>query len=319
MKAASLAVLLSVFVLCNMASAQDYSIRVTYNTNLRDASSLQGSIVETVPAGTILQVVGMFNRWLKINRNGNALWLADWVGYTRVTDGGQTQSQIDNCCFVDRQCHSDADWTSGYWAFQNNLCAAPLQSRLQISSQPANSSTGTIDNCCFLDWQCNSDEDWLSGFHAFQTNQCKHPGVVIEGSEAFVLRIEEALDFLKNRSPQWYTYATGGLDKIREVWEGSSSGVYADTGTYVMPPSRALGGWDTESSLISLAGGMVHEACHVYRWQAGFLAHSWENELPCVQRQLEVTEAVDPRDRFSPWLRDLIANIENPEYWWWAD
>ncbi len=319
MKAASLAVLLSVFVLCNMASAQDYSIRVTYNTNLRDASSLQGSIVETVPAGTILQVVGMFNRWLKINRNGNALWLADWVGYTRVADGGQTQSQIDNCCFVDRQCHSDADWTSGYWAFQNNQCAAPLQSRPQIPLQSTGNGQSDVNNCCFLDWQCNSDEEWLTGFYAYQNNQCKHQGVVIEGSEAFVLRIEEALDFLKNRSPQWYTYATGGLDKIREVWEGSSSGVYADTGTYVMPPSRALGGWDTESSLISLAGGMVHEACHVYRWQAGFLAHSWENELPCVQRQLEVTEAVDPRDRFSPWLRDLIANIENPEYWWWAD
>ena len=260
----------------------------------------------------------MFNRWLKINRNGNEVWLADWVGFTRVADGGQTQSQIDNCCYVDRQCHSDADWTSGYWAFQSNQCAAPLKSRLQISSQPANSSTGSIDNCCFLDWQCNSDDEWLSGFHAFQTNQCKHPGVVIEGSEAFVIRIEEALDFLKNRSPEWYAYATGGLDKIREDPERSSSGVFADTRTYVMPSSRALGGSDRESSLISLAGGMVHEACHVHYWEAGLSVKGWENELPCVQMQLEVTEAVDPRDRFSPWLRDIIANIENPEYWWWV-
>ena len=165
MKAASLAVLLSVFVLCSVASAQDYQIRTDANVNLRATYSLEGEIVEAVPAGTILQVVGTFNRWLKINRNGNALWLADWVGYTRVTDGGQTQSQIDNCCFVDRQCHSDAEWTSGYWAFQNNQCAAPLQSRLQISSQPANSSTGTIDNCCFLDWQCNSDEEWARGHY----------------------------------------------------------------------------------------------------------------------------------------------------------
>ena len=156
MKAASLAVLLSVFVLCSVASAQDYQIRTDANVNLRATYSLKGEIVEAVPAGTILQVVGMFNRWLKINRNGSDVWLADWVSFSRVADGGQTQSQIDNCCFVDRQCHSDADWTSGYWAFQNNQCAAPLQSRLQISSQPANSSTGTSDNCCFLDWQCNS-------------------------------------------------------------------------------------------------------------------------------------------------------------------
>ena len=71
MKATSLAVLLSVFVLCSTASAQDYQIRTDANVNLRAAYSLEGEIVDAVPAGTLLQVVGMFNRWLKINRNGN--------------------------------------------------------------------------------------------------------------------------------------------------------------------------------------------------------------------------------------------------------
>ncbi len=31
-----------------------------------------------------------------------------------------TVSAIDNCCFVDRQCHSDQDWVNGYWAFQQS-------------------------------------------------------------------------------------------------------------------------------------------------------------------------------------------------------
>ena len=238
MKAASLAVLLSVFVLCSVASAQDYQIRTDARVNLRATYSLEGEIVEAVPAGAILQVVGMFNRWLKINRNGNEVWLADWVGFTRVADGAQTQSQVDNCCFVDRQCTVDAEWTSGYWAFQNNQCAAPLQSRPQISSQPANISTGTIDNCCFLGWQCHSDEDWARGHFAFHINQCKHRGVEIEGSEAFVLRIEEALDILQNRAPTWYAYSISGLTKIREVPEDEGAGVYLHTGAFSITPGH---------------------------------------------------------------------------------
>ncbi len=317
MKTTSLAALLSVFVLCNMASAQDYSIRVTYNTNLRDASSLQGSIVETVPAGTILQVVGMFNRWLKINRNGNEVWLADWVSFSRVTDGGQTQSQIDNCCFVDRQCHSDADWTSGYWAFQNNQCAAPLQSRLQISSQPANSSTGTIDNCCFLDWQCNTDEDWARGYIAFQIDHCDVPaGLIIEGPENFLARVKEALRFLENRAPEWYAYAVSGLDKIRLVEGPNVSAIRARTRTWRVSPDRFIF-ISSEEADIWVASMMVHEACHVYRYQSGLKTGGYEGEKACVQVELEAAESFDTVGDLVSWLRHVLANFDNPEYQWW--
>ncbi|MCY4021243.1 MAG: hypothetical protein OXG39_17690 [Chloroflexi bacterium] len=48
--------------------------------------------------------------------------MADWVAYIRVEDGAamtqtQTAASIDNCCFVDRQCQTDQDWTEGYWEF----------------------------------------------------------------------------------------------------------------------------------------------------------------------------------------------------------
>ncbi len=310
-KTRSLAVLLSVFVLCSVVSAQDYQIRTDANVNLRATYSLEGEIVEAVPAGTILQVVGMFNRWLKINRNGNELWLADWVSYTRVADGGQTQSQIDNCCYVDRQCTVDADWTSGYWAFQNNQCAAPLQSRLQISSQPANSSTGTIDNCCFLDWQCNTDEEWARGHFVFHNNQCKHRGLEIEGSGAFVLLIEEALDILKNRAPQWYAYSISGLTKIREVPEDEGAGVYLHTGTFSITPGHISPG------VLWLASIIVHDACHVHRAATGLVPGGLTGERECLRVQIEATDVFDYQDRHVPGLRYVLENIDDPEYQWW--
>ncbi len=332
MKATSLAVLLSVFVLCSVVSAQDYQIRTDAKVNLRATYNLQGNIVETVPSGTILQVVGMFNRWLKINRNGNELWLADWVSYTRVADGGQTQSrtetqtqsQIDNCCYVDRQCHSDADWTSGYWAFQNNQCAAPLQSRLQISSQPANSSTGTSDNCCFLDWQCNSDDEWTRGYWTFQINQCDMPeGLIIEGSEDFVILVKDALQMLKTRAPEWFAYATSGLDKIILFPEGDILGVNVATRTYSMTPDDAFLHFD-EGDVITMASRMVHEACHVYRYEAGLPPGGYEGETACLQVQIEATEVFEVletrrrlRRSLALGLRHVLENIDNPMYQWW--
>ena len=176
MKARFFAVMTSVLVLCSVASAQGYNIRTNGRNNLRATPSLQGTIVETAPSGTILHVTGKQNRWLQINRNGNEVWMADWVGYSRVEGSEQTVSQparnIDNCCFVDRQCNSDQEWTDGYYAFQNNQCGAPAQSQPQTSTQPVSIVASQIDNCCFVNRQCHTDAEWKSGYHAFQNNQC---------------------------------------------------------------------------------------------------------------------------------------------------
>ena len=77
-----------------------------------------------------------------------------------------TSAQIDNCCFVDRQCATDEEWNAGYYAFQSGQCVAP--------SQPAfrRSTPAQIDNCCFGGWQCGADEDWISGYFAFQHDHC---------------------------------------------------------------------------------------------------------------------------------------------------
>jgi len=85
-------------------------------------------------------------------------------------------SDIDNCCFIDRQCQTDQQWTDGYWAFQSNQCSAPAQSQPVSSSPPASAAPAQIDNCCFVDRQCSSDQQWTDGYHAFQNTQCSDPG-----------------------------------------------------------------------------------------------------------------------------------------------
>ena len=69
--------ILSLFVFCHLVTAQEYRIRADANINLRDTYSLDGEVVEVVPSGAILQVVGRFNRWLKIDRDGELAWMAD--------------------------------------------------------------------------------------------------------------------------------------------------------------------------------------------------------------------------------------------------
>ncbi len=180
MKAWLVAATLAMCVLFGVVSAQTYSIRVTYHTNLRASFSLESAFIETVPPGTTLQVVGNNNRWLRINRNGNDVWMADWVPYTRVDGSEATPEQatgnIDNCCFVDRQCQRDQDWIDGYWAFQNNQCVAPAQSQPGTSAPSASNASAQIDNCCYVDRQCHSDLDWINGYHAFENHQCGAPG-----------------------------------------------------------------------------------------------------------------------------------------------
>ena len=71
------AAFMSVFLLHSTGLAQGYSIRITYNTNLRESYSLESAIVETAPAGTTLAVVG-----------SNKPLAADQPKWQRGLDGG---------------------------------------------------------------------------------------------------------------------------------------------------------------------------------------------------------------------------------------
>ena len=180
MKAKALLAVIILLLYSLAAAAQGYSIRIVYNTNLRDGASLDSGIITTAPAGSTLQVLGQQGRWLQINWHGAQLWMAGWVSYSRVdaaAAGAQPQTQIDNCCFVDRQCLNDAQWVDGYWAYQNGQCPTPAQSQPQIQVQsgtgtPALSTRDDIDNCCHLDRECHSEEQWRAGWVAFKNLEC---------------------------------------------------------------------------------------------------------------------------------------------------
>ena len=84
MRLGTLSAILVIFVFVGLASGQSYHVRVDNDTNLRDANSLDGSIVETIPAGTVLPVINWAADWLKVVRGRERLWMADWVNYSLV-------------------------------------------------------------------------------------------------------------------------------------------------------------------------------------------------------------------------------------------
>lgn len=324
------ACLILLLQLGGIVAAQPYSVRVTYNTNLRTSYSLESRVAATVPAGTTLQVVGNFNRWLNISRNGN-FWMADWVPHTRV-DGGAASSDINNCCFVDRQCNSDQEWVNGYWAFQRNECPVGSVSTVETSAQPISSTPAEVDNCCFTGWQCHSNADWDRGYWAYQNNQCsgnqantstfgssgRHGNIIIEGSESFHSWVNAGLELLRTKAPEWYSYVLGATRKIRELPYGAGAGVFVESGTH----ETAWGvDWiPSDLNIHTIAHEMVHEACHIYQYLSSREHSGWRAEKECVQKQLEATQVFDPYDRFGRhghW-RWIIANIEHDRsIWWW--
>ncbi len=158
--------------LASLASAQTYDIRTEANTNLRTGPGLDNSRVETAPTGTILQVTGQLGRWLKINRHARELWMANWVRHSRVQSAQSNTAAINNCCFVNRQCHSDSDWVDGYWAFQRNECPVSTPTTQETTTQPVSSTPAAVDNCCFVDRHCTTDQQWTDGYWAYQNGQC---------------------------------------------------------------------------------------------------------------------------------------------------
>lgn len=80
-------------------------------------------------------------------------------------------SAIDNCCFVNRQCATDAEWVAGYHAFQRNEC--PVSQPAALVSAPVSAPAGQpVNNCCNVNWQCGTKPEWDAGYFAYQRNEC---------------------------------------------------------------------------------------------------------------------------------------------------
>ncbi len=328
MQSKFLAGIVACLLMFGIASAQEYSIRANRGLNLRAAPRLDAAIADTVPAGAILQVVGKSGSWLQIRRDAGDVWLADWVSYSRIDANAPAESpaptrQIDNCCFVDRQCQSDQEWIAGYNAFQNGQCVAPAQPQPATPAQPASSAPANVDNCCFVDRQCHSDADWLNGYWAFQNNQCPAAPAqqtapsaptrpVIQGSDRFVRHIGVVLDLMEREAPEWYNYVINGLSFIVEVPIPDQDATHTCTALAYTRERKAalescwvnkfqLWGMSAKYDQLGAATAIVHEACHVHRYEAGFVydaATRDREETVCRERGAGVQVALDPHQKY---------------------
>lgn len=324
MKIKYIAAAISLFCLISLASAQSYHIRTEHRTNLRTSGSLSARIVTTVRSGTTLEVVGSLDRWLKINRNGREVWMAEWVDHTRINGGG-APSDVDNCCFVDRLCRTDQEWVDGYWAYQNNQCGAPAPSQDQSTATTAVNLPGQVDNCCYIDRHCSGEQDWINGYFAYQNQQCLIPGqfgnkhgVVIIGGDGFIRQMEESLDVLKNRSPHWYNYTIAGLARIVQRLESDIPGMDVRAKTFYLdyinedPP-----GFTHWEHISNTAAMLSHEACHTHRYLEGLEPGGYPGEKACLTLQIEVLKAINAPSFWINSYQHTLDNIDNPEFQWW--
>lgn len=266
MKARHLVAAFLLVLVCAVVSAQSYQIQVRFAVRLRASYSLDSPVIGKALAGDVLQVVGSFNRWLKIERGGETSWLADWVDYTRLDQqqtspapepavNGLTPSSIDNCCFVNRHCQTDQEWVDGYWAYQRNECPA----------QP--------------------------GPAAASTNG--HP-LTINGTFLFQGIITEALDALRDRAPHWYAYVTKNLYQVNERLPGRDGHNYP-AGTCGLAPYAMNPYLVHEQNVYDYVSSLVHYACHsAYRY-AGRPYNGYtkvNEEADCVRMDNAATDLV---------------------------
>jgi len=185
----NLFIMLVLMLFSGISGAQpvDYHIRVDNATNLRESYNVNSAVHEKVPAGTILRVLyeGTQGNWLQVERNGARVWIARWLAHSRVDAPGaqpaapaasapaaQVPANVDNCCYVDRQCMTDEQWSAGWHAYQSGECGQPPNASSQPAQAPQ-SSPAAVDNCCNVNRSCTTDAEWQAGWQAFQANnQC---------------------------------------------------------------------------------------------------------------------------------------------------
>jgi len=267
--------------------------------------------------------MGRYGRWLKVDWRGHEVWLADWVPMTGAAGGSAVASEVapvvipegvNNCCFVNWTCATDEDWQRGFHALQENQCTAP---------GPVVIPEG-VDNCCFVNRTCTTDDEWERGYAAYHLNQCGlypkrggNQGIVFEGPAIFTNRLNGALDFIRERSSYWYNYIVDGLSRVKYDPSARRSAVNSRTGVWRVPPSRV----ESWGEMVYVVGSLAHEACHVHRRRAGLKSGGLDGERDCLEKQIAAARAIYPsgREWYIDWATGLLANIEDPDYWWWTD
>ncbi|MDE2775486.1 MAG: SH3 domain-containing protein [Chloroflexota bacterium] len=324
-------------ILCLTANAQSFSIRVRYNTNIRVQPSLDAAPLESVPAGTVLNVISEIDRWFKVDRSGEA-WMASWVSHERVAapaaQPAATSVNIDNCCNVDRHCQSDHEWEAGYWAFQNGQCSAPASGGYHA---PVSIPAGA-DNCCETGWSCNREHEWVYGHWAFQHNRCfptpnslppqsfgpynDHGHIrIVELTPGFRGMFNTAFELLRTHAPQWYNYVNNVITEVQER-HCCGAGVYSTSGVIVFHHEPHSVRPYIRRDDYTVAETLVHEACHVYQDREGRALDgelAWFNEYECElyawdsARLMGGPTAPSANPNNARFMNDPM----NRALWWW--
>ena len=211
-------------------------------------------------------------------------------------------SAIDNCCFTGWLCRTELEWINGFHAYQSNQCGLET---------PA----GTVNSCCQLGWNCtNALDRWLGekvvreGFECGMPVQVAYGRTVLDGSETFIAQTVAALEYLKSRVPHWYAYIVNGVPKIRGGPFGPGTFALGDAVNIAPPHAR--------EGPVVYAGTLLHEACHVNRYNDGSDSTTGPNDIAgavpveeniCeTMREGALTEA-NPSRPPNPWLAEAIA------------
>ena len=113
---------------------------VVGNMNIRQGATTDSSVVATAGAGASFAVSGSRQGEIWCWLNVGSGWMAKTSRVSSadpsVSATSLTQANIDNCCFIGWQCTADEEWTSGYWAFQNDQCVSPAQRQRQGNPYP---------------------------------------------------------------------------------------------------------------------------------------------------------------------------------------
>ena len=311
----TLAVVLSC-LLCSVTSGQSIYVRVDSQTNLRDDNSLDGAILETVPAETILRIIGWRDHWLRVMHGSERAWMADWVNYSLLQSGADAEattplSQTENCCALEWQCPDQRARTSGYWAYRFDRCKR---------TDTYLTTDYSTNNCCFLGESCPRDQHWRDGYASFQDADCELRGIQIDASDEFKLRMYRAIAMLKDRAPAWYAYTINGLDRIREVSDFMPAGAYVEYRRFDEVASEVFVDSPGEGPIVWVASVLVHEACHVHMYEARVLTalgSRAEQEKACTEVQLIASDIIDPTNYYNDFFQTLIDNVHDPAHQWW--
>lgn len=341
---AALTILLSIY----SASAQVIYVQVERDTGLYTKLHPGSQPDLVVPAGTKLEAGHSIDeitytdgrRWMYVLYNDKHYLIGTWepfttstVQLTSVIDQSSAAApappaNVDNCCFVDRHCHSDQEWDEGYWAYQRNECPisavqpspaaaacyntdhASVSGTMNIRQQPTTLSsivrrayagetvrvTGSQRGAVYC-W-LNLGDGWMAKTALVKslwptTALSARPQII--GEPAFVAGYSSVLDLMALKAPRWYDYVTSAASTIEQhhLTGHDAFANYADSNNRkIISGLRALylhGNGVLYS--VSAAGILAHEACHLH----GHDVHPETGEFfhfPCQQAARDVAKEI---------------------------